>query len=769
MSKHFTKFRTFLLFSFFTFPLFLNAQSYQYLHFDKVNDFVLLDNGGQFIPDTDEMSMTGWFYCDQLSYGQGYMGFRIGSGDGEFYLIQLNNGVMECRLKSTTGLHQYVSPENTAVAQEWQHFAWVYDGSSVILYVNGVEIGSTVASGTFSSSTVPFGIGISNLPGFNFVFGGGIDEVSVWDKGLTQSEVQDVMSIGLDGNENNLQLYYKFNQGIPEGDNTSISELECEIGGGARDADLNNFALTGASSNFLGQSINPEFTSTATTICLNDQITFTDLTPEEITDWNWTFEGGDPGSSTDENPTVTYNSTGTFDVSMFVYDGENYTTLVMEDYITVLTTPGDASIITGSVTNCQNTEYEYSVGEIEYATEYEWIVEPENAGSFSLNQAVTGFTTSDTFSGAYTITVRGVNGCGEGAWSAVLDCEILETPTVFDLSGDNEYCEGDLGVELSLSSSETDVDYELYLDGMATGIIVGGNGSAFTFDPVIEEGTYSCIASLGSCVMSMNFEISIEMNSLPEQGSMPQGITELCSDTSTSYITDLIAGADDIFWNLAPPAAGSLSSDGINASIDWEESFNGTAFLTVYGENNCGAGAESFAIVISVSALPSPEISGLIEVCDEEEASYETDENSGNSYNWEVDGGSITSGAGTNVVTVLWGSSGIGLLSVTEENSLGCSDTTEDFEVTINDCTTIDEINYNDIRIYPVPSNGLLNVEGNVIIESLSVYSSNGQLISSHDSQSTDLEIDVSTLEIGLYIVRIKTVSGIFSRSLIVE
>jgi len=233
-------------------PFFTLAQTNQYLHFDREDDFVLLENASQYFSGNNEISITGWFYTDELAYGQGYMGFRIGSGTGEFYMIQLNNGVMECRLLTTTGLHEYVSPANTAIPQVWQHFAWVYDGSAVKLYVNGFLVGSNPASGSFVGENVPFGIGKSILGGFNFVYGGRVDEVSAWSKALSQQEIQDMMEDELTGTEDGLQLYYKFNQGIPGGDNTSITHLISKTGTGERDAELMNFALIGETSNFNG-------------------------------------------------------------------------------------------------------------------------------------------------------------------------------------------------------------------------------------------------------------------------------------------------------------------------------------------------------------------------------------------------------------------------------------------------------------------------------------------------------------------------------------
>jgi hypothetical protein len=252
MKKSTLSFSLLLFISLILQPLMMFSQTNQYLHFDKVDDFVQLPNGSQYVSGGNQLSMTGWFFCDALAYGQGYMGFRAGSGTAEFYILQLNTGVMECRLVTTAGFFEYVAPANTAIPQVWQHMAWIYDGTSIKLYVNGILKGSKPASGTFLGPAVAFGIGKSILGGFNFVYGGRIDEVSVWNKALTQSEIQNIMANELTGTEANLQLYYKFNQGVPGGNNTSISKLDCEIGTGERDGDLMNFALTGATSNFNG-------------------------------------------------------------------------------------------------------------------------------------------------------------------------------------------------------------------------------------------------------------------------------------------------------------------------------------------------------------------------------------------------------------------------------------------------------------------------------------------------------------------------------------
>lgn len=246
-----------VLFFFLAFIGNAKAQSNQYLDFDGVDDYVNIPNASTLIAGSNAISITGWFYDNQLSYGQGLMGFRATAGG--FYMIELNNGSIECRLLNSAGtLYTFNAPNFTIVPQTWQHYAWIYNGSTIALYLNGNLVGSTAASGTISSNAVPFAIGKSLLSGFNFLYNGRIDEVTVWNKALSQAEIQDMMANELTGNEANLKLYYKFNQGVPAGNNTSISSLITNVNSPAYDGQLLNFALNGANSNFNG-TLNTSF------------------------------------------------------------------------------------------------------------------------------------------------------------------------------------------------------------------------------------------------------------------------------------------------------------------------------------------------------------------------------------------------------------------------------------------------------------------------------------------------------------------------------
>ncbi|MGB3075717.1 MAG: hypothetical protein WBB36_10375, partial [Chitinophagales bacterium] len=98
----------------------LHAQSNQYLDFDGVDDYVSVENGSAAIAGGTGITMTGWFYDNALGYGQGMMGIRATSCG--FYMIQLNNGSIECRfINSANTLYEVVAPNFTTVPQVWQH------------------------------------------------------------------------------------------------------------------------------------------------------------------------------------------------------------------------------------------------------------------------------------------------------------------------------------------------------------------------------------------------------------------------------------------------------------------------------------------------------------------------------------------------------------------------------------------------------------------------------------------------------------------------
>ncbi len=83
------------------------------------------------------------------------------------------------------------------------------------------------------------------------------------------------------------------------------------------------------------------FTGTPTTVTVGQSVTFTDQSTNTPTSWSWTFEGGTPATSTTKNPVVTYNTVGTYNVTLVATNAQGSDTEAKVDYITVNSSGGD--------------------------------------------------------------------------------------------------------------------------------------------------------------------------------------------------------------------------------------------------------------------------------------------------------------------------------------------------------------------------------------------------------------------------------------------
>jgi PKD repeat protein len=77
------------------------------------------------------------------------------------------------------------------------------------------------------------------------------------------------------------------------------------------------------------------FTADNTEITAGNAINFTNTTTGYQATRTWTFEGGNPATSTEENPRVIYSTPGTYRVSLTVTNGCGENTKTEESYITV--------------------------------------------------------------------------------------------------------------------------------------------------------------------------------------------------------------------------------------------------------------------------------------------------------------------------------------------------------------------------------------------------------------------------------------------------
>jgi subtilisin family serine protease len=84
-----------------------------------------------------------------------------------------------------------------------------------------------------------------------------------------------------------------------------------------------------------------DFIANQTTIIAGQNVTFTNLSTYNPTSYSWTFAGGTPGTSTAANPpAITYNTPGTYNVTLVATNSNGSDTELKTAYITVLPNTG---------------------------------------------------------------------------------------------------------------------------------------------------------------------------------------------------------------------------------------------------------------------------------------------------------------------------------------------------------------------------------------------------------------------------------------------
>lgn len=82
-----------------------------------------------------------------------------------------------------------------------------------------------------------------------------------------------------------------------------------------------------------------DFSASTTGPTAGNSVAFTDLSTNTPTAWQWLFPGGTPTGSTGQNPSVTYGSTGTYNVTLTASNAGGTGTLTKTNYITVVAGP----------------------------------------------------------------------------------------------------------------------------------------------------------------------------------------------------------------------------------------------------------------------------------------------------------------------------------------------------------------------------------------------------------------------------------------------
>lgn len=179
------------------------GESGQAFDFDTSQRRVFVPDSADFIP-TNGFTFEGWFYARQSL--DGFIGMRGDDRGGldAWIVRRLSDGQLIFQMDDM--LNNFTVVQSPVQNNQWYHFAATYDSATkaMKLYLNGalaVQTNSTLQPiGGYEPGWNP-GIGIGNQSGTitHNSLDGLIDDVALYDRALSESEIQSIYNAGTGG------------------------------------------------------------------------------------------------------------------------------------------------------------------------------------------------------------------------------------------------------------------------------------------------------------------------------------------------------------------------------------------------------------------------------------------------------------------------------------------------------------------------------------------------------------------------------------------
>jgi hypothetical protein len=155
------------------------------LSFDGANDWVTVADANSL--DVTRSTISAWVQPAALGTVWRTVGFKEQPG-GMVYALYANQDTSRPVGQVNVGVEVNAVGPSTLPLNAWTYLASTYDGTAVRLYVNGTLVTTTAVTGSLPASTGPFRIGGNSI--WAEWFNGLIDEVRVYSRALSSSEIQ---------------------------------------------------------------------------------------------------------------------------------------------------------------------------------------------------------------------------------------------------------------------------------------------------------------------------------------------------------------------------------------------------------------------------------------------------------------------------------------------------------------------------------------------------------------------------------------------------
>ncbi len=397
------------------------------------------------------------------------------------------------------------------------------------------------------------------------------------------------------------------------------------------------------------------FNADVTTGCADLTVNFMDQSSENTTSWEWTFEGGNPSSSTEQNPMVLYNTPGSYNVTLVASTSAGSNTYTQNQFIVVNTVPSVdfSSNINGATVNFLNN----STG----ATSYSWDFGDSNMSTMA-NPEHTYANDGD-----YTVTLTAINECGET--STTQSISIVSLPVATFSASVTAGC-GPLNVDFTDASTGNVSNWNWSFPGGTPSSSTEQHPNIEYTTPGVYSVTLEVTNSVGTDITSIFNYIVIE--------ALPQPDFDATITGSTAIFSNMSTGGTSYHWDFG---------DG-NESIE-ENPFHiydtdGTYTVVLMVTNSCGTVTTSQVVLIitpPTAFFAADTLSGCVPLT--VQYTNQSSENA-TAYLWTFEGGAPATSTEENPL-VTYNSAGTFDVTLTVMNPAGNGTATEMDYIIIGD------------------------------------------------------------------------------------
>jgi len=167
------------------------GDSYKAYNFDGADDYIKVENlDYQF---SNALSFSVWINPVNAQKGV-IINKWVYAAEDKSLTFTSDQKISFCLAGPTGSLSCFTPTMSDSIIplNQWTHLAAVYDGSAAKIYINGVLDISQSASGNIFNydGKLYFGFNPDRIGEYNFPFKGKLDEVRIYNRALTQAEIQ---------------------------------------------------------------------------------------------------------------------------------------------------------------------------------------------------------------------------------------------------------------------------------------------------------------------------------------------------------------------------------------------------------------------------------------------------------------------------------------------------------------------------------------------------------------------------------------------------